>query len=275
MNIKTNLANRNNYGKQRKLSNIKYIVIHYTGNDGDSDESNTNFFKRKVTKTSAHYFVDDDSITRSVPDDYIAYSVGGKKYTDYKKTGGAKLHGKCTNANSISIELCDSVKNGVIKATHKTINNAIELTKELMKVYNIPVENVIRHFDVNGKHCPAYWCCNMANDILWETEFKSKLKSVTKSSFVKDGIDYSYVFEPKYYANRYKDLAINGVKTTEQLFNHFLTYGMKEKRQAIATFNVTAYAAYYEDLRNAFKYNWEEYYKHFCKIGHIDHKKSV
>lgn len=275
MNIKTNLANRNNYGKQRKLTNIKYIVIHYTGNDGDSDESNANFFKRKVTKTSAHYFVDDDSITRSVPDDYIAYSVGGKKYTDYKKTGGAKLYGKCTNANSINIELCDSVKNGVIKATQKTIDNAIELTKELMKVYNIPAENVIRHFDVNGKHCPAYWCCNMANDKLWETEFKSKLKSVTKSSFVKDGIDYSYVFEPKYYANRYKDLAINGVNTTEQLFNHFLTYGMKEKRQAISTFNVTAYAAYYEDLRNAFKYNWEEYYKHYCKIGHIDHKKSV
>lgn len=275
MKIKTNLANRNNYGKQRKLSNIKYIVIHYTGNDGDSDESNANFFKRKVIKTSAHYFVDDDSITRSVPDDYIAYSVGGKKYTDYKKTGGAKLYGKCTNTNSISIELCDSVKNGVIKATQKTIDNAIELTKELMKVYNIPIENVIRHFDVNGKHCPAYWCCNMANDKLWETEFKSKLKSVTKSTFIKDGIDYSYVFEPKYYANRYKDLAINGVKTTEQLFNHFLTYGMKEKRQAISTFNVNAYAAYYEDLRNAFKYNWEEYYKHYCKIGHIDHKKSV
>lgn len=275
MNIKTNLANRNNYGKQRKLSNIKYIVIHYTGNDGDSDESNAKFFKRKVTKTSAHYFVDDDSITRSVPDDYIAYSVGGKRFTDYKKTGGAKLYLKCTNANSISIELCDSVKNGVIKATKKTIDNAIELTKELMKVYNIPSENVIRHFDVNGKHCPAYWCCNMANDKLWETEFKSKLKSVTKSSFIKDGIDYSYVFEPKYYANRYPDLAINGVKTTEQLFNHFLTYGMKEKRQAIATFNVNAYAAYYEDLRNTFKYNWEEYYKHFCKIGHIEHRKSV
>lgn len=275
MNIKTNLANRNNYGKQRKISDIKYIVIHYTANDGDTDESNANFFKRNVTKSSAHYFVDDDSITRSVPDNYIAYSVGGKRYTDYKKIGGAKLYGKCTNSNSISIELCDNVKNGVIKATQKTIYNAIELTKELMKVYNIPAENVIRHFDVNGKHCPAYWCCNTANDKLWETEFKSRLNSESKSSFIKDGIDYSYVFEPKYYANRYQDLAFNGVKTTEQLFNHFLKYGMKEKRQAIATFNVTAYAAYYEDLRNAFKYNWEEYYKHYCKIGHIDHKKSV
>lgn len=275
MNIKTNLANRNNYGKQRKLSDIKYIVIHYTANDGDTDESNANFFKRNITKSSAHYFVDDDSITRSVPDDYIAYSVGGKRYNDYKKTGGAKLYGKCTNSNSISIELCDTVKNGVIKATQKTIDNAIKLTKELMNVYNIPAENVIRHFDVNGKHCPAYWCCNTANDKLWETEFKSRLNSESKSSFIKDGIDYSYVFEPKYYANRYPDLAINGVKTTEQLFNHFLKHGMKEKRQAIATFNVTAYAAYYEDLRNAFKYNWEEYYKHYCKIGHIDHKKSV
>ena len=71
--IKTQIANKNNYGTKRPVSNIKYIVIHYTGNDGDSDESNAKYFKNNIVKASAHYFVDDDSITQAVPDDYSAY----------------------------------------------------------------------------------------------------------------------------------------------------------------------------------------------------------
>ena len=38
--VKPQIANKNNYGTKRSISNIKYIVVHYTGNDGDSDESN-------------------------------------------------------------------------------------------------------------------------------------------------------------------------------------------------------------------------------------------
>ena len=38
--FKKRLANRANYGSKRVLSKIKYIVAHYTANDGDSDEGN-------------------------------------------------------------------------------------------------------------------------------------------------------------------------------------------------------------------------------------------
>lgn len=164
-------ANPNNFGKQRNTSDIKYICIHYTANDGDSDESNGNYFKNGIRNASAHYFVDSDSVTRSVADNYIAWSVGGGKYSDCGKTGGGKYYGKCTNANSISIELCDNYKNGIVKATQETIDNAIALTKFLMVKYGVPASNVIRHFDVNGKHCPAYWMDSTA----WENEFHSKL----------------------------------------------------------------------------------------------------
>ena len=38
---KKNLAHSSNYTKaSRTAANIKYIVIHYTGNDGDTDEAN-------------------------------------------------------------------------------------------------------------------------------------------------------------------------------------------------------------------------------------------
>lgn len=158
--LKTHLADKSNYGSIRPLSQIKYIVWHYTANDGDSDENNGKYFAGANRNASAHYFVDDDSITISVPDNYVAWSVGGKKYSNTNVTGGGSLHGICTNANSISIELCDSVKNGVYEATEKTLVNAIELTRDLMKKYNIDINHVVRHFDVTGKVCPAYFVDN-------------------------------------------------------------------------------------------------------------------
>ena len=131
MNIKTKLAARANYGNKRLPSAIKYIVIHYTANDGDSDEGNANYFANNIVNASAHYFVDGDSITQSVPDNYVAYSVGGSKYSDANKTGGGKFYGICTNINSISIELCDEVRNGrsdfsnaTIKKCGRTCSNA-------------------------------------------------------------------------------------------------------------------------------------------------------
>lgn len=173
--LKTNIANKSNYGASRKLSNIKYIVIHYTANDGDTDENNGKYFKNNIVKASAHYFVDDDSVTQSVPDNFVAYSVGGNKYSNCGSTGGGKYYGKCTNSNSISIEICDDVKNGVIYPSAKTIENVIALTKELMKKYTIPASNVIRHFDVTGKACPVYWCGNTAKNTKWFNEFHNKL----------------------------------------------------------------------------------------------------
>ena len=177
--FKTKLANKSNYGAKRSKGKIKYLVLHFTANDGDTDEGNGNYFANNNVGASAHYFVDDDSVTQSVPDDYVAYSVGGKKYSTCSTTGGGKLYGKCTNTNSISIELCDDVKNGTIYPSAKTIANAIELAKKKMKEYDIPKENVIRHFDVTGKPCPAYWCGTAEKDAKWKSEFWNKLASAS------------------------------------------------------------------------------------------------
>lgn len=175
MNIKQKLANKANYGSQRSTDKIKYLVYHFTANDGDTDENNGKYFANNVVKASAHYFVDDDSVTQSVPDNYVAWSVGGSKYSNCKTTGGGMFYGACTNTNSLSIEICDDVKNGVIYPSDKTIQNALELGEYLMKKYSIPKENVIRHFDVTGKLCPAYWCGTSAKNAKWKSEFWNKL----------------------------------------------------------------------------------------------------
>ena len=174
MNLKINLANKANYGSARKVTNIKYIVIHYTANDGDTDEANAKYFKSHIVKASAHYFVDDDSVTQSVPDNYVAWSVGGSRYANYKKTGGAAYYGICTNTNSISVELCDCKKNGVYDFTEKTLANAAEAVGALMQMYHIDINHVIRHFDVTGKVCPAPFVNSAA---AW-TAFKQRLGAV-------------------------------------------------------------------------------------------------
>lgn len=177
--LKTNLADKSNYGASRSASSIKYIVWHYTANDGDTDEANGKYFNSPNRNASAHYFVDDDSITQSVPDNYVAWSVGGNRYSNYKTTGGAKLYGVAKNSNTLNIELCDTQKNGKYNVSDKTLANAIELTKYLMRKYNISIENVIRHFDVTGKSCPAYY----VDETAWNN-VKNKIQKTSTSSSI-------------------------------------------------------------------------------------------
>ncbi|MDD3393824.1 MAG: N-acetylmuramoyl-L-alanine amidase, partial [Anaerotignum sp.] len=115
---------------------------------------NASYFQRNIVNASAHYFVDDNSVTQSVPDNFVAWSVGGDKYPSADRLGGGKWWGKCKNSNSISVELCDVVRNSKSDFTEATMANAAELVLSLMKKYNVPIENVIRHFDVVGKICP-------------------------------------------------------------------------------------------------------------------------
>lgn len=173
--IKVDIAARKNYGGRRTAKDIKYIVIHYTGNDGDSDEANARFFRENIRNASAHFFVDDDSVTQSVPEDFVAYSVGGEKYPSCDRTGGGKWHGKCTNKNSISIELCDTRRNGKFDFTEETLENGAELCRRLMQKYGIPIENVIRHFDVVGKNCPA----PLVDESKWK-KFKERIVDEVK-----------------------------------------------------------------------------------------------
>lgn len=178
-------ASKENYGGTRSLSNIKYIVLHYTANDGDTAMSNAKYFASGSRGASAHYFVDSKNIVQSVKDNFVAWAVGGNKYNDVAKTGGGKFYGKCTNSNSLSIEICDDIKNNAIYPTEATINNVVELVRTLMKKYNINISNVIRHFDVTGKKCPMYWCGDSQKNAKWQ-DFKNRI--VEEEKVVKQNI---------------------------------------------------------------------------------------
>ena len=188
--IKEQLANSGNYGGSRNASQIRYLVYHYTGNDGDKAANNAKYFQNNIVKASAHYFVDDTTVWRSVPDLKVAWSVGGSKYANADKTGGGTMYGVISNTNSLSIEMCDTIRNGVYQASEATLANAAALGRTLMEKYGIPIENVYRHFDVTGKHCPSY----LVNAQKW-AEFKKRLEvkimDNTPSPAHKEGVEWA------------------------------------------------------------------------------------
>lgn len=148
-------ANAANYTVGRGHT-IDHIVIHYTGNDGDTAQANALYFQSGIRSVSSHYFVDENEVVQSVKEADRAWHAGDKTMND----------------RSIGIEMCSKKDaSGKFYIQNSTIKNAQELTKELMSKYNIPVENVIRHYDVTGKQCPEPF---VRTPVLW-TAFKEGL----------------------------------------------------------------------------------------------------
>lgn len=168
--IKTLLANaKYSMGDKRDRSTVKYIVIHYTGNNNDTAEANAKYFANTNTRTAgAHFFVDrKGNIYKSVNMNVVAWSVGGVYTTS---NGAGSYYKKCTNANSVSIELCDI-------ASKKPSKKQIAATKWLVNYIQtkcVNAKTIIRHWDVNGKACPA--TMTGTSNELW-TSFKKQITS--------------------------------------------------------------------------------------------------
>ena len=144
---------------------IKYLAIHYTAG-GSSAPGRAKGMKASweaTKRASADFGVDDRYMVQFNPDlrNYRCWSVG-----DAKKPagGGAQLYGIATNSNTISIEICSNLKAGYSHQavnhdgwyfTEATLANAVRLAKILMRKFNIPIERVVRHYDISGKICPG------------------------------------------------------------------------------------------------------------------------
>lgn len=144
----------------RQGEKIQYIVIHDTGNTSKraGAENHYRYFNGGNRNASAHYFVDDKEIIQTVEDSNASWHCGDGK----GKYG-------ITNANSIGIEICINSDGNYEKAVEK----AVELTKYLMGKYDIPIDRIVRHYDVSRKLCPRTMSSNN-----WEKwrQFKDKLQ---------------------------------------------------------------------------------------------------
>ncbi|MEE3451203.1 MAG: N-acetylmuramoyl-L-alanine amidase [Acutalibacteraceae bacterium] len=204
--MEINITKQTSYSNTTSYLNrpIKYIVVHYTAGSTSKAGSALNtavMFSNPSVYASADFIVDDDTIVQFNPDikNRFCWHCGDNKNMF---SMGGKYYGKCTNANSIGIEVCSTNPNWQASDfanskkwsfTDKVVNNAVELVKYLMQTYNIPIENVIRHYDVTGKFCPGIigWNEDSGNAKKWE-EFKSRLTGVATTANLKKTDDIVY-----------------------------------------------------------------------------------
>jgi N-acetylmuramoyl-L-alanine amidase len=178
------------------MSNKKneFIVIHYVG-AVSSARANAIYFQQKLVgdkKASAHYFVDEKDIYQVVENKDVAWHCGAKYYK----------HLRCRNTNSIGIEMCCYRNSkGEIEVSEEVEKRTIELTKELMKKYNIPIQNILRHYDVTGKNCPAPFVRNNNRWINFLNKL-SKSEGKYKAGDVVE-IDTPFLFTGAVEGNRY------------------------------------------------------------------------
>lgn len=180
MTINFKESNAGNFKRGRDVP-IQYIVIHYTANKGDTAKNNADYFAREYVGASANYFVDEKDVWNSVKDTDTAWHCGG----GLQGSGGASFYGRCKNANSIGIEICMNDKAGNVR--QGSIDTAAELTRFLMAKYNVPIDRVIRHYDITSKLCPR----PMVDDITLWNAFKAALVAEQEEemkvySYVKD-----------------------------------------------------------------------------------------
>ncbi len=139
MQIIDNLIPKGKYNRPGTKSTPKRICVHYTGDCGASADRLALFFTtNSAAKTSSQYIVGiNGEVIRCIPDNEIAYAAANQ------------------NANTIHIEVCYKDKAG--KFEEKSIAALNELVLSLMDKYKISAENVLRHYDLTAKHCPAYY----------------------------------------------------------------------------------------------------------------------
>lgn len=166
----------------------QYLAIHYTAGASSTAGKAQSVYNTFMNRSaSADFAVDDKEIVQFNPDidNYYCWSVGDAK--NPYSTGGS-LYGKATNKNTISIEICSTRESGTTtdaanhngwSFTDAVLKNAANIAKIIMKKYNIPIERVVRHYDISGKLCPGVIGWN--NETIYNTNgTKTKEKSDSK-----------------------------------------------------------------------------------------------
>lgn len=121
----------------REMKNIKYLVLHSTGNPKATLDDEINYLFSMQDKT---------------PECYHAI-VGSNEVIQVCSFNDRISHcGGTHNNDSIGIEICESE---YLKNRIDTHINTINLFADLCKTYNIPVSNIIMHRQIYNTSCPS------------------------------------------------------------------------------------------------------------------------
>lgn len=221
------------------------------------------------------------------------YGINGKDIALYvEEKNGAWTSGSKTNdMRAITIEVANELCAPYWTVSAESMNSLILLVADICQRNNIKQLiwsenkndrinhvngcNMTVHRDFQKTACPGdflYGC--MFNISVAVTEILNGGATPT-SGYVINGYDYSPVFDPEYYANKYPDLEGAFGHDANALWNHFCTFGMNEFRQASAQFNPQIYKDRYTDLQNAFGDDNPMYYWHYVAFGMNEGRSAV
>ena len=174
---------------------VRYIVMHYTANNGDTARNNCDYYHRVGgLQASAHYFCDEYGAMQSVREGDTAWHCGARAY----------WHPECRNGNSIGIEMCSRKRaDGSYYIKPETVANAAALAREIMQRYGIDTDHVLRHYDVTGKRCPMPWVDDPAQ---W-VAFKDMLKQNDNDEEDENMVKYKTIDDvPEWYRSEVQEL---------------------------------------------------------------------
>ena len=159
-----------------------YIVLHYVGAVSTARNNGSYYGNTPNIGASAHFFVDEHEIVSSVP---LSMAAGhcGVDYSGGKAPFWHKDGIDSTNRRSIGIEMCcKKTADGVWYIEPETVARTVALVRWLMQEFNIPIQNVVRHYDVCWKTCPEPWVRDPAQ---WQS-FKKRLQEEEIDMTVED-----------------------------------------------------------------------------------------
>jgi N-acetylmuramoyl-L-alanine amidase len=160
MDIQRNLLTVNCFSRPgKKLSGVKGIVIHWTGNARSTAKQNRDYFEslRKQSLNdpaaryaSAHFITGlSGEVIQCIPSDEMAYHAGAKTYTPEALGRLGHYPNNCT----VGIELCHRRADGDFSA--ETLLAAKELCALLCIQFGLdPARDIWTHYGVTGKICP-------------------------------------------------------------------------------------------------------------------------
>lgn len=147
---------------QLKMLDVRAIVLHYTATPKASAKNERDYFNGTCVEqgryASAHLFVDKKEALLIMPLTEVAYHANDRscKIPGLRASAHYYLGGNA-NLCTIGVEMCVEA-DGTIHAD--TITRTIQVVIELCKMYKLDAHDLLRHFDVTGKLCPAMWVDN-------------------------------------------------------------------------------------------------------------------
>lgn len=191
--------NVNEYSRPgMKLTDVRKLVLHYTANNGAGAENHYKYIGNlKDRYASAHIFVDKDEALNIIPLNEVAYHANDiQKYVNGQPYRGISELKPNANYLSIGVEMCLE-KDG---SFHKdTIERTENVFVELCKKFKLdPIKDIVRHFDVTSKNCPAPWVKNTAKFTDFKKAVKAKLdgKKDVKVEPVKEKVKSEVIKSP-------------------------------------------------------------------------------